>query len=68
MDCYFFTEKLSVHLNYILKVLVCQFLGDHDDENEKSQNYDGVAAYIGEVVHEEGRGSLMGVHWSGRGW
>ena len=42
-------------------------IGDHD-ENEKSLNYDGDAAYIGRVVHEEGRGSLMGVHWTGRGW
>ena len=40
-------------------------IGDHD-ENEKSPNYDGDAAYIGRVVHEEGRGSLMGVHWTGR--
>ena len=42
------------------------------EESEKSKNSDGdaaaAAAYIGRVVHEEGRGSLMGVHWTGRGW
>ena len=35
------------------------------DHDEKTLDYAGDATYIGRVVHGEGRGSPMGVHWKG---